>query len=164
LLLVCVNITNGPLLKQMKPKLTCPHCDKEISVSANQITVRQNWKYVILLVVLPLLFFIPTYKVVYFKPVITEDLSLMDVSTSLNGLTLELRGVVENKSENAWNAVMVEAEFFDQDGNFVDEAKASLTTSIKEHSREHFKVRLNGLGKKALKLEPRVKLTGGYAE
>ena len=148
----------------MKPKITCPHCDKEISVSANQITVRQNWKYVILLVVLPLLFFIPTNEVVYFKPVITEDLSLVDVSTSLNGLTLELRGVVENKSENAWNAVMVEAEFFDQDGTFVDEAKASLTTSIKEHSREHFKVRLNGLGKEALKLEPRVKLTGGYAE
>jgi len=148
----------------MKPKITCPHCDKEISVSANQITVRQNWKYVILLVVLPLLFFIPTYEVVYFKPVITEDLSLVDVSTSLNGLTLELRGVVENKSENAVNAVMVEAEFFDQDGTFVDEAKASLTTSIKEHSREHFKVRLNGLGKEALKLEPRVKLTGGYAE
>jgi hypothetical protein len=95
----------------MKPKLTCPHCDNEISVSANQITVRQNWKYVILLVVLPLLFFIPTYEVVYFKPVITEDLSLVDVSTSLNGLTLELRGVVENKSENAWKAVMVEAEF-----------------------------------------------------
>ena len=148
----------------MKPKITCPHCDKEISVSANQITVRQNWKYVILLVVLPLLFFISTYEVVYFKPVITEDLSLVDVSTSLNGLTLELRGVVENKSENAWNAVMVEAEFFDQDGTFVDEAKASLTTSIKEHSREHFKVRLNGLGKEALKLEPRVKLTGGYAD
>ena len=148
----------------MKHKITCPHCDNEISVSANQITVRQNWKYVILLVVLPLLFFIPTYEVVYFKPVITEDLSLVDVSTSLNGLTLELRGVVENKSENAWNAVMVEAEFFDQDGTFVDEAKASLTTSIKEHSREHFKVRLNGLGKEALKLEPRVKLTGGYAE
>ena len=148
----------------MKPKITCPHCDKEISTSANQITIRQNWKYVILLVVLPLLFFIPTYKVVYFKPVITEDLSLVDLSTSLNGLTLELRGVVENKSENAWKAVMVEAEFFDQDGNFVDEAKASLTTSIKEHSREHFKVRLNGLGKEALKLEPRVKLTGGFAQ
>jgi len=88
----------------------------------------------------------------------------VDVSTSLNGMTLELRGVVENKSENAWKAVMVEAEFFDQDGNFVDEAKASLTTSIKEHSREHIKVRLNGLGKEALKLEPRAKLTGGYAE
>jgi len=147
----------------MKPKLTCPHCDKEISVSANQITVRQNWKYVILLVVLPLLFFIPTYKVVYFKPVVTEDLSLVDVSTSFNGMTLELRGVVENKSDNAWSAVRVEAEFFDQDGNFVDEAKTSLSTNIKEHSREHFKVRLNGLGKEALKLEPKVKLTGGHA-
>ena len=148
----------------MKPKITCPDCDKDISVPANHITDRQSWKYAILFVVLPLLFFIPTYKVVYFKPVITEDLSLVDLSTSFNGRSFELRGVVENKSENAWKAVMVEAEFFDQDGNFVDEAKASLTTSIKEHSREHFKVRLNGLGKEALKLEPRVKLTGGYTE
>jgi len=147
----------------MKPKHTCPHCDKEIATSANQISVRENWKYVILLVVLPLLFFIPTYKVVYFKPVITEALSLVDVSTSFNGMTLELRGVVENKSDNAWSAVRVEAEFFDQDGNFVDEAKTSLSTNIKEHSREHFKVRLNGLGKEALKLEPKVKLTGGHA-
>ena len=134
----------------MKPKITCPHCDKDISVPANQITVRQSWKYAILFVVLPLLFFIPTYKVVYFKPVITEDLSLVDVSTSLNGRGFELRGVVENKSENVWKSVMLEAEFFDQDGTFVDEAKASLSTTIKEHSREHFKVRLNGLGKEAL--------------
>ena len=148
----------------MKPKHTCPHCDKDISVPANQVTVRQNWKYAVLLVVLPLLFFIPTYKVVYFKPVVTEDLSVVDLSTSLNGMSFELRGVVENKSDNAWKSVMVEAEFFDQDGNFVDEAKASLSTHIKEHSREHFKVRLNGLSKEALRLEPRVKLTGGYAD
>ena len=147
----------------MKPKITCPHCDKDISVPANQVTVRQNWKYAVLLVVLPLLLFIPTYKVVYFKPVVTEDLSVVDLSTSLNGMSFELRGVVENKSDNAWKSVMVEAEFFDQDGNFVDEAKASLSTHIKEHSREHFKVRLNGLSKEALRLEPRVKLTGGYA-
>jgi len=133
-------------------------------VPANQVTVRQNWKYAVLLVVLPLLFFIPTYKVVYFKPVVTEDLSVVDLSTSLNGMSFELRGVVENKSDNAWKSVMVEAEFFDQDGNFVDEAKASLSTHIKEHSREHFKVRLNGLSKEALRLEPRVKLTGGYAD
>ena len=148
----------------MKPKITCPHCDKDISVPANQVTVRQNWKYAVLLVVLPLLFFIPTYKVVYFKPVVTEDLSVVDLSTSLNGMSFELRGVVENKSDNAWKSVMVEAEFFDQDGNFIDEAKASLSTRIKEHSREHFKVRLNGLSKEALRLEPRVKLTGGYAD
>ena len=148
----------------MKPKITCPHCDKDISVPANQITVRQSWKYAILFVVLPLLFFIPTYKVVYFKPVITEDLSLVDLSTSFNGMSLELRGVVENMSENVWKSVMLEAEFFDQDGTFVDEAKASLSTNIKEHSREHFKVRLNGLGKEALELEPRVKLIGGYTE
>jgi hypothetical protein len=148
----------------MKPKITCPHCDKDISVPANQVTVRQNWKYAVLLVVLPLLFFIPTYKVVYFKPVVTEDLSVVDLSTSLNGMSFELRGVVENKSDNAWKSVMVEAEFFDLDGNFVDEAKASLSTHIKEHSREHFKVRLNGLSKEALRLEPRVKLTGGYAD
>ena len=148
----------------MKPKITCPHCDKGISVPANQVTVRQNWKYAVLLVVLPLLFFIPTYKVVYFKPVVTEDLSVVDLSTSLNGMSFELRGVVENKSDNAWKSVMVEAEFFDQDGNFIDEAKASLSTRIKEHSREHFKVRLNGLSKAALRLEPRVKLTGGYAD
>jgi len=147
----------------MKPKHTCPHCDKDISVPANQVPVRQNWKYAVLLVVLPLLFFIPTYKVVYFKPVVTEDLSVVDLSTSLNGMSFELRGVVENKSDNAWKSVMVEAEFFDQDGNFIDEAKASLSTRIKEHSREHFKVRLNGLSKEALRLEPRVKLTGGYA-
>ena len=88
----------------------------------------------------------------------------MDLSTSFNGMSLELRGVVENKSENVWKSVMLEAEFFDQDGNFVDEAKASLSTNIKEHSCEHFKVRLNGLGKEALELEPRVKLTGGYTE
>ena len=148
----------------MKPKITCPHCDKDISVPANQITVKQGWVYAFLFVVLPLLFFIPTYKVVYFKPVVTEDLSVVDLSTSLNGMSFELRGLVVNKSDNAWKSVMVEAEFFDQDGNFVDEAKASLSTHIKEHSREHFKVRLNGLSKEALRLEPRVKLTGGYAD
>ena len=71
----------------------------------------------------------------------------MDVSTSFNGMTLELRGVVENMIDNVWRAVRLQAEFFDQEGNFVDEAKASLTTNIMEHSREHFKVRLNGLGK-----------------
>ena len=148
----------------MKPKITCPHCDEDISVPANQITVKQGWVYAFLFVVLPLFFFIPTYKVVYFKPVVTEDLSVVDLSTSLNGMSFELRGLVENKSDNAWKSVMVEAEFFDQDGNFVDEAKASLSTHIKEHSREHFKVRLNGLSKEALRLEPRVKLTGGYAD
>jgi len=148
----------------MKPKITCPHCDEDISVPANQITVKQGWVYAFLFVVLPLLFFIPTYKVVYFKPVVTEDLSVVDLSTAMNGMSFELRGVVENKSDNAWKSVMVEAEFFDQDGNFVDEAKASLSTHIKEHSREHFKVRLNGLSKEALRLEPRVKLTGGYAD
>ena len=148
----------------MKPKLTCPHCDKDISVIANRIEIKHSWKYAFLFLVLPLLFFIPTYKVVYFKPVITEDLSIVDVSTSLNRWGFELHGVVVNKSDNVWKSLMMEAEFFDKDGNFVDEAKASITTKIKEHSREHFKVRLIRLGKEALKLEPRMKLTGGYAE
>ena len=148
----------------MNRKLTCPHCDKDISVPANQTTIKQSWTYAFLFVVLPLLYFIPTYKIVYFKPVVTEDLSVVDVSTSLNRWGFELHGVVVNKSNNLWKSVMVEAEFFDQDGNFVDEAKASLSTHIKEHSREHFKVRFNGLGKEALSLEPRVKLTGGYAD
>ena len=149
----------------MKPKITCPYCEKDIPVPANQITVRQSWKYAFFFVVLPpLLFFILTYKVVYFKPVLTEDLSVVDLSTAMNGMRFELRGVVENKSDNAWKSVMVEAEFFDQDGNFVDEAKSSLSSQIKERSREHFKVRLIGLDKEALKLEPKVKLTGGYAD
>ena len=148
----------------MNRKLTCPHCDKDISVPANQTTIKQSWIYAFLFVVLPLLYFIPTYKIVYFKPVVTEDLSVVDVSTSLNRWGFELHGVVVNKSNNLWKSVMIEAEFFDQDGNFVDEAKASLSTQIKEHSREHFKVRLNGLSKEALRLEPRVKLTGGYAD
>ena len=148
----------------MKPKLTCPHCDKDISVIANRIEIKHSWTYAFLFVVLPLLYFISTYKVVYFKPVITEDLSVVDVSTSLNRWGFELHGVVVNKSDNVWKSVMIEAEFFDKDGNFVDEAKASISTTIKEHSREHFKVRFNGLGKEALKLEPKVKLTGGYAD
>ena len=148
----------------MKPKLTCPHCDKDISVITNRIEIKHSWLYAFLFLVLPLLFFIPTYKVVYFKPVITEDLSIVDVSTSLNRWVFELHGVVVNKSDNVWKSLMMEAEFFDKDGNFVDEAKASILTTINEHSREHFKVRLNGLGKEALTLEHRLKLSGGRAE
>ena len=89
---------------------------------------------------------------------------MMVISTSLNECRFELRKVVENKGDKVWEAVMLEADFFDKVGNFVNEAKTTKINIFKEHSRVPFKVTLLGLCQEALKLNPRVRLTYGHTQ
>ena len=49
----------------------------------------------------------------------------------------------DNEHRNhKWSNVTIEAEFFDQAGNFVDEAQEYVRTEIAGGAKEHFKIRV----------------------
>ena len=53
---------------------------------------------------------------------------------------MEIFGVIENHGKVNWERIVVEAEFFDNNGNFIDEIKGKVCANISSGASEHFKI------------------------
>ena len=59
---------------------------------------------------------------------------------------LVVTGLIKNLGKRDWSGVTVEAEFFDEQGMFLDEASQYLTNDILGEAEEHFKMEIRSPG------------------
>ncbi len=76
---------------------------------------------------------------------------------------LVITGLIKNLGKRDWSGVTVEAEFFDEQGMFLDEVSIFLGSDILGEAEEHFKMEIRSPGN-ALTAESttlKVKISGG---
>jgi len=144
----------------MKNKLTCPHCDKEITTLKMGYNAKQALVIIpILLLGLLPLFFITSQS----RSLASEDLEITNFDTRVEGKEMVVTGVISNLAESAWKSVSVEAEFFDESGKFIGEGKDYTGSDIYANGKENFEVRFRYLPKAVVagKATTKLKVAGG---
>ena len=144
----------------MKNKLTCPHCDKEITTLKMGYNAKQALVIIpILLLGLLPLFFITSQS----RSLASEDLEITNFDTRVEGKEMVVTGVISNLAESAWKSVSVEAEFFDESGKFIGEGKDYTGSDIYANGKENFEVRFRYLPEDVVagKATTKLKVAGG---
>ncbi|MEM7478522.1 MAG: FxLYD domain-containing protein [Planctomycetota bacterium] len=120
----------------MNAKLKCPNCGDAIPYFG----AAWGWKQMLLMLPVMLVGFIPLMRIWFFKADAGNDLSISETRTRIQNGNLEIIGKISNSSSRTWSGVVVEAEFFDESGNFLDEASGSLRADIRGKAEDHFKI------------------------
>lgn len=125
----------------MKANYKCEHCGKESETVLRMKHGKIAW-FIIPLSILPGLFFFSTF---YFKPDLHSSLSIKNVSKKTKNDSsryLEVKGKIKNTSNSTWDGVQVEAEFFDKNGEFIDEATEYISSQIAPQGSENFLLKI----------------------
>jgi hypothetical protein len=144
----------------MKNKLTCPHCDKEITT----LKMGYNAKQALVIIPILLLGFTPFFVTIFeSKPLASDDLEITNFETRVDGKEMVVTGMISNLSESAWKSVSVEAEFFDESGKFIGEGKDYTGSDIYANGKENFEVRFRYLPEAVVagKATTKLKVAGG---
>lgn len=144
----------------MKNKISCPHCDKEITT----LKMDYNAKQALVIIPILLLGFIPFFFTIFeSKPLASDDLEITSFDTRVDGKEMVVTGMISNLSESAWKSVSVEAEFFDESGKFIGEGKDYTGSDIYANGKENFEVRFRYLPEAVLagKATTKLKVAGG---
>ena len=144
----------------MQNKISCPHCDKEISALKIEHSAKQ-WLVVVLIILLGL---IPLFVIMSkSRSLASDDLEITNYDTKVAGKEMVVVGMISNLSDNAWKSVSIEAEFFDESGNFIGEGKDYTGSDIYAKGKENFEVRFRYLPEAVLagKASTKLKVAGG---
>ena len=144
----------------MKNKLTCPHCDKEITT----LKMDYNAKQALVIIPILLLGFIP-FLSIFLKSnsLASDDLEITSFETRVDGKEMVVTGMISNLTESAWKSVSIEAEFFDESGKFICEGKDYTGSDIYANGKENFEVRFRYLPEAVVagKATTKLKVAGG---
>jgi hypothetical protein len=144
----------------MKNKISCPHCEKEIST----VKLGYNAKQALVIIPILLLGFTPFFVTIFeSKPLASDDLEITNFDTRVDGKEMVVTGMISNLSESAWKSVSVEAEFFDESGKFIGEDKDYTGSDIYANGKESFEVRFRYLPEAVVagKATTKLKVAGG---
>jgi hypothetical protein len=144
----------------MKNKISCPHCEKEIST----VKLGYNAKQALVIIPILLLGFTPFFVTIFeSKPLASDDLEITNFDTRVDGKEMVVTGMISNLSESAWESVSVEAEFFDESGKFIGEDKDYTGSDIYANGKESFEVRFRYLPEAVVagKATTKLKVAGG---
>ena len=144
----------------MKNKISCPHCEKEIST----VKLGYNAKQALVIIPILLLGFTPFFVTIFeSKPLASDDLEITNFDTRVDGKEMVVTGMIRNLSESAWKSVSVEAEFFDESGKFIGEDKDYTGSEIYANGKENFEVRFRYLPEAVVagKATTKLKVAGG---
>ena len=146
----------------MQNKISCPHCDKEITT----LKMDYNAKRALVIIPILLLGFIP-FLSMFFKSnsLASDDLEIINFETRVDGKEMVVTGMISNVSESAWKSVSVEAEFFDESGKFIGEGKDYTGSDIYANGKENFEVRFRYLPEAVVagKATTKLKIAGGVS-
>jgi|AOAMet2_C33A6_35_1029308.scaffolds.fasta_scaffold03576_2 hypothetical protein len=144
----------------MKAKMKCSSCGAEME-NLNMSWGKKQWFFIIPIMILG---FLPLAKMTFFKGDPTSDMIISEIRSNTNGGTIEITGLITNSGRHEWSSVTVEVEFFDKNGNFLDEKSEYLRTTIKPDAKEHFKVSIASKDERLLEegVDVRVKIAGGH--
>jgi len=144
----------------MQNKISCPHCDKEITT----LKMDYNAKQALVIIPILLLGFTPFFFTIFeSKPLASDDLEITSFDTRVDGKEMVVTGMISNLSESAWKSVSVEAEFFDESGKFIGEGKDYTGSDIYANGKENFEVRFRYLPEAVVagKATTKLKVAGG---
>ncbi|WP_407677556.1 FxLYD domain-containing protein [Candidatus Seribacter sulfatis] len=147
----------------MKNKLTCPHCDKEITT----LKMGYNAKQALVIIPILLLGFIP-FLSIFFKSnsLASDDLDITSFDTRIDGKEMVVTGIINNLTDSAWTSVSVEVEFYDEGGNFIGESDDYIGSEIHSKANENFEVRFRNLPEVVLQgdASTKLKIAGGVCK
>ena len=146
----------------MKNKISCPHCDKEITT----LKMDYNAKQALVIIPILLLGFNPFFFI-FFKSqsFASDDLEITSFDTRVDGKEMVVTGMISNLAESAWKSVSIEAEFFDESGNFIGERDDYIGSDVNGNGNESFEVRFRYLPEAVLagKATTKLKVAGGVS-
>lgn len=123
--------------------MKCSACGADIPA----MNIQYSWKQLLFIVPLLLLGFWPLAQLTILRGDATKDLVIRQVVKKLsfqnspNG-TLVVTGLIKNLGKHDWSGVTVEAEFFDEQGMFLDEASEFIRSDIVAEAEEYFKIEI----------------------
>lgn len=121
--------------------MKCLNCGEDIPA----VNIQHSWKQFLFIVPILLIGFWPLAKLTILRGDVTKDLVVREVKKELsfqdspNG-TLVITGLIKNLGKHHWSGVTVEAEFFDEQGMFLDESSEFIRSDIKGEADEYFKI------------------------
>jgi hypothetical protein len=144
----------------MQNKISCPHCDKEISALKIEHSAKQRLVVVLIILLGLIPFFVITSQS---RSLASDDLEITNYDTKVAGKEMVVVGMISNLSDSAWKSVSIEAEFFDESGNFIGEGKDYTGSDIYAKGKENFEVRFRYLPEAVLagKATTKLKVAGG---
>lgn len=147
----------------MQNKISCPHCDKEITT----LKMGYNAKQALVIIPILLLGFIPFFSI-FFKSnsLASDDLDITSFDTRIDGKEMVVTGIINNLTDSAWTSVSVEAEFYDEGGNFIGESDDYIGSEIHSKANENFEVRFRNLPEVVLQgdASTKLKIAGGVCK
>jgi hypothetical protein len=123
--------------------MKCSACGADVPA----MNIQYSWKQLLFIVPLLLLGFWPIAQLTILRGDATKDLVIRQVVKKLsfqnspNG-TLVVTGLIKNLGKHDWSGVTVEAEFFDEQGMFLDEASEFIRSDIVAEAEEYFKIEI----------------------
>ncbi len=123
--------------------MKCSACGADVPA----MNIQYSWKQLLFIVPLLLLGFWPLAQLTILRGDATKDLVIRQVVKKLsfqnspNG-TLVVTGLIKNLGKHDWSGVTVEAEFFDEQGMFLDEASEFIRSDIVAEAEEYFKIEI----------------------
>jgi hypothetical protein len=123
--------------------MKCSACGADVPA----MNIQYSWKQLLFIVPLFLLGFWPLAQLTILRGDATKDLVIRQVVKKLsfqnspNG-TLVVTGLIKNLGKHDWSGVTVEAEFFDEQGMFLDEASEFIRSDIVAEAEEYFKIEI----------------------
>lgn len=139
-------------------KLKCSNCGAEITNLTLGWSKRQ-WLWA-LLSFLPFIGFIAWMNYGLFRHsnsyAAEIEVSLIDVRHATD--RIDVRGMLRNVGTHTWERITVEAEFYDDQGTFVDETSQHIAAALRPNSEEHFRLTLLTADPKIIAGKPKVAL------
>ena len=147
--------------------MKCSNCGADVPA----VNVQYSWKQLLFIVPLLLVGFWPLAQLTILRGDVTKDLVIRQVEKKLSFQDsprgkLIVTGLIKNLGKRDWSGVTIEAEFFDEQGIFLDEASEYLRSDILGAAEEHFKMEIRS-PENALTAETKtlkVKISGGRSK
>ncbi len=122
----------------MIAKMKCSNCGAEVSNLKIEPGKKQFW----FIIPLMLIGFLPLAQIYWFKGDAMKDLVISEVQKKINGRFVEITGLITNNGGYKFTSVVIEAEFFDAGGKFLDEASEYIRSDVAAKGKEYFKIRM----------------------
>ncbi len=123
----------------MKAQLKCSSCGAEIS---NLNFSWGKWQWLSMIPLLVFILFIP--RIMRYgmedRNDYRADLSIREVQKRFSDGELEILGLVQNSGQVPWKSIVIEAELFDADGNFMNELTCTVQAEVAPQGSEYFKL------------------------
>ena len=125
-----------------------------------------NAKQALVIIPILLLGFIPFFSI-FFKTnsLASDDVEITSFDTRVDGKEMVVTGIINNLTDSAWKSVSIEAEFFDESGNFIGESDDYIGSDIHSKANENFEVRFRYLPEAVVagKATTKLKVAGGVS-